>query len=139
MLTIQTFSNITGRSCYKLNFYLSPKKRKKKKKSLLSRQKNACHDNTFVATKLCFVATSIVLLRQKTCFHDKSFFRDNFFFFFFFFIATKVLLRQAYFCRDERRVFSRQNVFVATKTHVCRHKHFVARKVIFVAAPASDI
>ena len=46
-----------------------------------------------------FVAASILLSRQNTCYvcrdkHD--------------FVATKVLSRQAYFCRDKRRVLWRQ-------------------------------
>ena len=67
--------------------------------SLLSRQ------------KFSFVTTGILLSRQKTCFV---------------FVATKVSLclsRQAYFCRDKRRVLLRT---------------FVATKIILVAAPASD-
>ena len=51
-----------------------------------SGQKYACRDKFFVATKLC-------LLRQI-------------------FVATTVLLRQAYFCRDERRVLSRQKPYL---------------------------
>ena len=54
------------------------------------------------------------------------------------FVATNVLLRQAYICRDKRRVLSRQ-------TRVCRDKRvFVATKllsrqnIILVAAPGSD-
>ena len=47
------------------------------------------------------------------------------------FIATKVVPRQAYFCRDERRVLSRE-------TRVNRDKTFVATKMSLVAAPASD-
>ena len=48
------------------------------------------------------------------------------------FVATTVLLRQAYFCRDKTRLLSRQ-------TGVCREKHvFVATKRIFVVVPAND-
>ena len=44
---------------------------------------------------------------------------------------TQVLSRQAYFCRDKRRVLWRQ-------TRVCRHKTSVATKRILGAAPAND-
>ena len=47
------------------------------------------------------------------------------------FVATKVLSRQAYFCRDKRRVLSWQ-------ARVCRDRTFVATKIILVAAPAND-
>ena len=43
------------------------------------------------------------------------------------FVATIFLSQQAYFCRDKRTVLSRQ-------TRVC----FVAKKMILVAAAASD-
>ena len=53
-------------------------------------------------------------------------------------VATNIILsRQAYFCRDKRRVLSQQ-------ARVCRDKHmfyrdttFVATKMILVAAPAN--
>ena len=47
------------------------------------------------------------------------------------FVATKVLSQLAYFCRDKRRVLSRQ-------TRVCSDKTFVATKIILVAAPANN-
>ena len=48
-------------------------------------------------------------------------------------VATKLLsLSQgACFCRDKRRVLSRQK-------RVCRDKMFVATKMLLVAAPAKD-
>ena len=71
-------------------------------------------------TGILFVATKLSLSRQSFC-RDKH----NF-------VATNVLSRKAYFCRDKTRLLSRQ-------TAVCRDKTFVATKMIFVAAPASDI
>ena len=48
------------------------------------------------------------------------------------FVVTKVLSRQAYFCRDKRCV-------CRDKRCDCRDKHvFVATKMTLVAAPASD-
>ena len=48
------------------------------------------------------------------------------------FLAIFFLLRQLYFCRDKRRVLSRQ-------THVCRDKSMLAAtKMIRAAAPAND-
>ena len=89
----------------------------------LSRQKYAC-DKTFVATKIF------------CC--DKH----NF-------VATKLLSRQAYFCRDERRVLSRhtrvcgdksmllayfcrdKTRLLSRQTRACRDKHvFVAAKLL---------
>ena len=66
--------------------------------------------------------TSRLLSRRKTCIcRDKNLF-----------VATKVLSQPAYFCRDKRRVLSRQ-------TRVsCFDKTFVATKTIHVAAPAND-
>ena len=48
-------------------------------------------------------------------------------------VATKLLSlsRRACFCRDKRRVLSRQK-------RVCRDKMFVATKMLLVAAPAKD-
>ena len=48
------------------------------------------------------------------------------------FVDTNVLSRQAYFCRDKRRVLSGQ-------TRVCRDKTSVATKMIPVVAPADDM
>ena len=65
----------------------------------------------FVATKLLsrqiFVATKVCLSRKK---HN--------------FVSTNVLSRQAYFCRDKRRV--------------CCDKTFVTIKILLVAVPAND-
>ena len=64
--------------------------------SLLSRQKFCRHKHVSVATNIC---CDIFLVNK----HD--------------FVATKVLSRQAYFCRDKGRVLSRRDkhLFVATK------------------------
>ena len=84
------------------------------KTCLLTWQKYACHDKTFVTTKLfccCdkhnFVMTSILLSQQtrvvtKVCFLWHNFCHDT--------LVTKVLSRQAYFCRDKRQVLSWQNL-----------------------------
>ena len=73
----------------------------------LSRQNIICRDKTFVSTKIFY--------RDK---HN--------------FVATEVFSRQAYFCRDKRRILSSQR-------RVCRDKEvFVATKMILMAAPATD-
>ena len=90
---------------------------------VLSWQKYACHDKTFVTMNIClsqqiFVATTFV---------TKYFFcrnKHNF-------VTTKVLSRQAYFCCDKRCVLSWQ-------PRVCRNKTFVTTKMILVAAPTND-
>ena len=68
----------------------------------------------FFATNICryksSVATKYILSRQ--------FFRNKTF------VTT-------YFCRDKRRLLSRQ-------TCVCRNETFVATKMILVAAPTND-
>ena len=104
---------------------------REKKKCLLSRQRYACHDQTFVATKLCllyvnkiiFVATNI--FRNKHMFVTKNICRNKYNF-----VATKVLSQQAYFCRDKRRVLSQltcvcrdKNMLVATNIFFCRDKN----------------
>ena len=73
---------------------------------LLSRQKYACHDKTFVATKLCWSRDKHNFVATKA------------------FVATsvaKLLLRQNYVCRNKR--------FVATKIrlslqNICRDKNY---------------
>ena len=78
------------------------------KVSFLSRQTCVCRNRTvFCRVKSMLVATNTYACRDK---HN--------------FVATKVFSRQAYFCRDERRVF----------VGLC----FVATKMILVAAPATD-
>ena len=64
-----------------------------------------------VATKVCLL---LCLSRQITCLSWQRF-----------------LARQAYFCRDKRRVLSREK-------RVCGDKTFVTTKMILVAAPAND-
>ena len=83
--------------------------------TLLSRQIFLATNTCFLATKDIFHATKVIMFvaRQNFC-RDKNMF-----------VATKVLSRQAHFCRDKRRVFSRQKTcFLATK---------------MMAAPANDI
>ena len=110
--------------------------------TFLSRQ-NVCPDkHTFVATKdvFCrnkhvFVATKVCLSGQNGC-RDKLFFiatnicRDESFVATKIFyrdqqtdFATKLLLRQAYFCRNKR---------------VCSDKTIIGTKTILVASPAND-
>ena len=91
-------------------------------KHILSRQ-------IFVATNIIFVETSLLLSRQTR--KNTPFVETKVHVF----AATNIILsRQAYFCRDKRRVLSRQ-----TQSHGCRDKTFIATKMILVAAPASDI
>ena len=48
------------------------------------------------------------------------------------FVATNVLLREKFICRDK-------HTFVATREVFCRYKHvFVATKLILVAATTND-
>ena len=111
LLAFACTPTIIGGSCHRHNFCCD-------KTRLLSRQKHACRDKSFVAqkyfgtTKLLswqiFVVTNIFFS------HDKSF-----------------VSWQAYFCHDKRCVSSQQ-------THVCCDKTFVVTKNILVAAPASD-
>ena len=97
---------------------------------LLSQQKYACRNKTFVATKLC--------LRQRFC-HDKHTF-----------VATKkgVFLRQTRVCRDKSKFrttndLARQNCVCRDKICLLRQACFCcdkrrAAKMILLAAPASD-
>ena len=102
--------------------------------SFLSPQKFcAClsRQNTFFwfvfvfATKACysFVATNFCRDKHVFC-RDKSML-----FKYFQYTSSKVLSRQAYFCRDKRRSLSQQ-------TRVCFDKTFAATKMILVEAPA---
>ena len=84
----------------------------------------------FRHNKHVFVAASILLSSQKTCF-----------------VTTNTCLsRQAHFCRVKRRVSSQQtrvcrgkHTFVESKDVFRHNKHvFVATKMIPVAAPAND-
>ena len=75
--------------------------------------------NMIVATKIImFVATNTCLSRQTFCLDKHTFVvkKD---------VATNILSRQAYFCREKRRV--------------CCDKTFAATKMIPVAAPANDM
>ena len=76
--------------------------------------------------KTCFVTTNTYLSRQKL-------------------VATKLLFRQNYVCRNKYLSWQwfchDKNMFVMTNKHtfvirVCRDKTFVATKMILVAAPA---
>ena len=74
-------------------------------------------EHVFVATKHVFCRDNEYTCRDKT------------------FVATNLILsRQAYFCRDKRRVTNTcdKHVIIAGK-HV-----FLATKMILVAAPAND-
>ena len=90
---------------------------------LLSRQKYACCDKTFVATKLCLSRQNIChVCRDKHTFcHDKRGF-----------VTTNTCLSWQKFCCDK-------HTFVTTKLVFCCNKHvFVMTKIILEAAPASD-
>ena len=76
---------------------------------VLSRQKYAFRDKTFVATKV-FVK-HVCVSRQV--------------------LSRQVLSRQAYFCREKTCLLSRQ-------TRFCRYKTFVATEMILVAAPTNE-
>ena len=136
---------------------------------LLSWRKYACRDKTFVATKLClsqqqklswhifvaintclsrhkFVMTSILLLRQKTCFvtTNTCLSRQTYFcvtkvcLLQQIFVVTKIGLSWQRFCRDK-------HTFVTTKDFFCHDKHvffrdktFVVTKMILMAAPTNN-
>ena len=101
---------------------------------------NICIDKRFVTTKIfCrdkhdFVATKHLSLQAYFCCDEYNFVVPKHIF-----VVTKVCLsrqtrvlsRQALFCRDKRRVLS-------SKIRVCRDRTFVATKMILVAAPAND-
>ena len=109
--------------------FVAIKKKKKKKKNVFCRDKsmlNATKPFYFVATKplwrQIFVAIKDVLSsRQTRVCRDKSklvatevslsgqtVYRDKIMF-----VATKICLsRQAFFCRDKRRVLSRQKLYL---------------------------
>ena len=75
----------------------------------LSRQKYACRDKRFVATKLC-------LLRQKTKRIATNVLSRKIF------VATNTCLsRQTYFCRDKRPVLHLSQITFVT-TNICRDK-----------------
>ena len=128
---------IIGGNCHKYHF--CPDKRR-----LLSRQKYACRNKSFVATKSCLLRQNI-FVTTNIC-HNKH----NF-------VATTFLLWQTRVCRDKTRLLSWQNyvsiIFVATnnfamtkvlsrqktcfvmtntclsrQTRVCHDKTFVATK-----------
>ena len=132
--------NAGGRKCWKM------KRSFVATKVCLPRKHFCCDKIMFVAThttklfvetiicrdkhdKIMFVETTIC--RDK---HDKIMFvetticRDKHF------VETKLCLsRQAFFCRDKRRVLC-----LSRQTRICRNKTVVARKTILVAALAND-
>ena len=70
---------------------------------ILSWQKYACHDKTFVTTNIC-------LSWQRFC-RDKH----NF-------VVTKVLSQQAYFCHIQKMCFVTMNTCLSQQMHVCHYK-----------------
>ena len=123
-----------GGSCHKYHFC-------RDKIHLLSRQKYACREKTFVATKLCLSWQNIFVATKRL---SQIFVTTNVF------VTTKVLWWQAYFCRDKRHVLSWQicvchnksKLFVtkvlSQQNYVCCDKSFVATKMMLVAAPTND-
>ena len=98
---LECFETIIGGSCHKYYF---------------CRDKHVV--SLFVATNMCFSRQNPFLSLQNYVCRDKYFswqvlsrqkyfFATNIFFF-----ATKLLSRQAYFCRDKRRVLSRQKWYL---------------------------
>ena len=103
-------SPIIGRSCHKHHMCLSPQKYACRDKTFVATNtsllpQKCCHDkHTFVTTKHMFVATKVSLSLENFC-HDKIMFAGTNISF----VATKIRLsQQACFCRDKRRVLSRQ-------------------------------
>ena len=99
--TVTILYSIIGWSCHKYGFC---------RDKHVSRQKYTCRDKTFVSTNICrhkhvCLSHKSMLVATNTCIgRDKH----NF-------VATKVLSRQAYFCRDKRCMLSPQ-------TRVCPDK-----------------
>ena len=90
-------------------------------KTFVSTKNYVCHDKTFVATKLCLYATNIC--HDKSFVTTKIFLRDKHNF-----VATKLVSQHAYFCRDKRRVLSRQ-------TRVSRDKLLSRQKLYLWQLP----
>ena len=100
----------------------------------LSRQKYACRDKTFVATKF-YLSQQIRVCRDKHTFscekrrvlslqtRVKKIVATNICRNKHVFVATTVLSRQAYFCRDKGRVLSRQKQYLwQLPPMICRHQ-----------------
>ena len=97
------------------------------KTRLLSRQKYACRDETFVATNInLVVATNTCFLKQNFCREKHNFCRDKHVF-----DATKVSLSRQEFCRETTNICHDKN----NRQKTC----FVATKLRLVTAPANDM
>ena len=93
----------------------------------------SCHKCHFCRDKPCLLRqVRVMCVVTKYFCRDKTrlFWRQNYASIIF--VATNVFSRNTCFCRDKRRVLSRQ-------TRVCSDRTFVAAKIILVAAPANDI
>ena len=121
--------------------YLQSKEHIVRIRCLVSETRPACLLSLAgAATSIIFFATNIILSRQKSCFVETKYFchdKHNF-------VTTNIVLSRPkdVFCHD-KHVCRDKHAFVATKvlsrqTRVCRNKSFVATKMLFVAAPASD-
>ena len=86
---------------------------------LLSPQNYVCHDKTFVATKLCVTEWpgSFTCLSRQNFHHQKN--------------DTCIIFSWKQTCFVATKLLSRQN-------YVCREQNFVATKMILVAGPAND-
>ena len=95
-----------GMRCHKYHFCHD-----KHETHLLSRQRYACREKTFAATKACLSRQNILV--KSNIPHDKHVF-----------VTTKVLSRQAYFCHDKDglRVCRNKYTFVVTEDVFCRDK-----------------
>ena len=103
---------------------------------MLAATKLLSWQNVFVATNTC-----LFLSLQKTCFVGKKtcLSRQNVCNVLVTFVATNVLLRQKYVCRDKHTFVATKHVFCrATNTYLLT-KPFVSTKMILVAAPANGI
>jgi len=92
------------------------------KTHLMSRQKYACRNETFVTTKLCLLQQNIFVMTKHIFCHDKimqvPFLCDKHAF-----VMTKVLLWQTWFCCD--KFCQDKHTFVTTKDVFCHDKHML--------------
>ena len=107
--------------------------------NVLSRETRVCRDkHVYITTKHVFCRDKSMLVATKL--HDKIMFvmtkrlsRQTFVF-----VSTKDVSRQAYFCRNKRRVcvFRNKSMLVATKalsrqTRICCNKNILSRQTAF--------
>ena len=144
-LWLQLNWHISGRSCHSIilvaaKVLLWQTHVCRQKISLMSPQKYACCNKTFVTTKLClswqnnFVTTFFFSWQTHFC-CDKSFAVTSILLLVHMLVATKVNLQENYVCQN--KYFLRQAYFCLNKDMFCYNKHvsktFVETKMILMA------